>query len=77
MATATQMVMKPIQRSSGIGSPITSQPARNCMIGAMYCRMPSVLSGILIAAAANSSSGIAVSGPLKSPTVTAGRSAGP
>ncbi len=65
ISTATQMIPKPSHRAGGICSPMISQPVKNCRIGATYCRIPIVLSGTRTDADANSSKGIAVTGPAR------------
>src|SRR5688572_29497935 len=62
-STPNQTRPKPTQREGGIGSWKTSTPHRNCSVGAMYWRKPSVESGTRLAAAAKQRSGIAVTGP--------------
>ncbi|GAA4714275.1 hypothetical protein GCM10023215_66830 [Pseudonocardia yuanmonensis] len=41
----------PIQRETGMSSPLTSTPQRNCIVGVRYISVPSVVSGISRAAA--------------------------
>ena len=63
-STPIQMSTKPAQREAGIGSSKTSQPRRNCPIGARYCRIAIVIMLTRRAAAANRSSGTAVTMPV-------------
>ena len=51
--------MKPIQRSSGMGSSMTKAPNRNVMIGVRYCMNPIQESGMRRVAEAKASSGMA------------------
>ncbi|MGH3486322.1 MAG: hypothetical protein ACRDP8_00185, partial [Actinopolymorphaceae bacterium] len=63
IARASQTMAKPARRTGGIGSANTSTPIRNCSVGAMYWMIPSVVRETRVAAAANSSSGMAVTTP--------------
>ena len=63
MTSAAQTRPTPIQRDTGMGSPATTTPHRNCRVGLMYCSTPRVARGRRRAPAAKSSSGIAVTGP--------------
>lgn len=65
-ATASQTKQKLTQRSTGICSPRTSTASRNCMIGATYWIMPTVLRGRRMAACPNRMSGTAVMTPAES-----------
>src|SRR5690606_38154094 len=62
--SASQTRQKPILRPVGIGSCNRKTPVRNCSTGVRYCVRPSATRGRRRAAAANSSSGTAVTTPV-------------
>lgn len=66
IATADQMMKNPIQRAVDISSPSTVTPRMNCIVGVMYCIIPTQDSGTRRVAAPNRMSGIAVTGPSES-----------
>ena len=63
MATEIQMITKPTQRI-GVSCSSTTNTAHNiCIVGVIYCNIPTVDRGISLAPRPNSSSGTAVTRP--------------